>query len=297
MTLQELMTRLETFWLREGCIRVFPYDVEKGAGTMNPYTFFRALGPEPWKAAYFEPSRRPADGRYGDNPQRLEKHTQFQVLLKPSPQDAQALYLKSLEAIGMDLKKHDIRFEEDNWEAPTLGAWGVGWQVLADGCEITQFTYFQQVGGVDVRPISLELTYGVERLALFLSGNLESFYDLQWNEEFSFKGIRREAEVEFSRFNFELASAERHREMYRLAEEEAAALLDAGCALPAYDYVLKCSHYFNVLDARGAVGATERAHFIQRIRRLACRCAKVYMQARGWAEPEEGKEKRKKEAS
>jgi glycyl-tRNA synthetase alpha chain len=280
MTLQALMAVLESFWEKEGCVRLFPYDVEKGAGTMNPATFFKVLGPEPWRVVYFEPSRRPADGRYGDNPQRLEKHLQLQVVLKPSPADVQDVYLRSLAALGIDLKRHDVRFEEDNWEAPTLGAQGVGWQVLVDGCEITQFTYFQQAGGIELEKISVELSYGIERIALFLSGE-ESVYDLKWNDSFSYEQIRRESEREFSRFNFELADIERHREMFRLAEEEAKSLLaqKPPCVLPAYDYVLKCSHYFNVLDARGAVGATERANTIRRIRRLACRCAEGYLKA------------------
>lgn len=278
MTLQSLMARLEQFWIERGCVKVFPYDVEKGAGTMNPETFFRVLGPKDWKAAYFEPSRRPADGRYGKNPQRLEKHTQFQVILKPSPEKVQTLYLESLEAIGMNLKEHDVRFEEDNWESPTLGASGLGWQVLVDGTEITQFTYFQKSGGFELKPITVELTYGIERLALFLSDGIESFYDLPWNEDFSFRELRFRAEKEFSQFNFEIADIESHLEMFRLAEAQAVAALEKGCVLPAYDYVLKCSHYFNVLDARGAVSATERPTYIRRIRKLACRAAETWMQ-------------------
>jgi glycyl-tRNA synthetase alpha chain len=255
-----------------------PYDVEKGAGTMNPETFFRVLGPNPYSVAYVEPSRRPADGRYGENPNRVQKHHQLQVILKPSPQDIQSIYLDSLERIGIRLKDHDIRFEEDNWESPTLGAWGVGWQVLLDGLEITQFTYFQQAGGLDLEPISAEITYGLERICMFLN-NIENCFDLNWSPTIGYKEIRFRDEVEFSTYNFQLADVDLHFKWFGEYEKESRRLIDANLILPAYDYCLKCSHTFNVLDARGAISVSERANMIQRVRGLACRIAKGYLNA------------------
>ncbi|HEU0005580.1 MAG TPA: glycine--tRNA ligase subunit alpha [Terriglobia bacterium] len=253
-----------------------PYDVEKGAGTMNPETFLRVLGPDPYAVAYVEPSRRPADGRYGENPNRVQKHYQLQVLLKPSPPDIQLTYLQSLERIGIRLVEHDVRFEEDNWESPTLGAWGVGWQVLLDGLEITQFTYFQQAGGVDLDPCSVEITYGLERIGMFLN-NAESCFDLEWSASTSYRAIRMRDEVEFSRYNFEVADPVLHFKWFSDFEQEATRLIELGLVLPAYDYCLKCSHVFNVLDARGAVSVSERARLIQRVRSLACQIAAAYV--------------------
>jgi len=253
-----------------------PYDVEKGAGTMNPETFFRVLGSAPYSVAYVEPSRRPADGRYGENPNRLQKHFQLQVVLKPSPHDVQNLYLESLERLGITLVEHDIRFEEDNWESPTLGAWGVGWQVLLDGLEITQFTYFQQSGGIDLDPVSVEITYGLERIGMFLN-NVESCYDLLWSSSVSYGQIRRQEEVEFSKYNFEEADIPLHFKWFSEFEREADRLIEKSLILPAYDYCLKCSHVFNVLDSRGAISVSERAQLIQRVRNIACRIASAYL--------------------
>ncbi len=257
-----------------------PYDLEVGAGTMHPDTFLRVLGPEPWKVGYVQPSRRPADARYGENPFRLGKHYQFQVILKPSPKDIQALYVKSLEALGIDLEVHDLRFEEDNWEAPTLGAWGVGWQVMLDGMEITQFTYFQQTGGLDLRPISAELTYGLERITMFL-GLSRSVYDIDWVEGgIKYGQVRHQDEVEFSKYYFELADVDFLRQSFDGYEREAQRCLEAGVVLPAYECALKCSHSFNVLDSRGAVSVTERVALIKRVRDLAVACAKQYVASR-----------------
>jgi len=285
-TFQDLILRLQQFWSARGCLIQQPYDVEVGAGTMHPETFLRVLGPEPHRVAYVQPSRRPADGRYGDNPNRLYKHTQLQVILKPSPADSQELYLQSLEAIGIPLREHDLRFEEDNWESPTLGAWGIGWQVLLDGLEITQFTYFQQCGGLDLDPVSVELTYGLERIAAFLQG-VESVYDLRWSADRSYREVRWAEEQQFSAYSFDLASPERTRQQFNLAEAEARALLDGYDARPemerprfpvlaAYDLCLKCSHLFNLLDSRGVISVTERAELIGRVRQLACRVAADY---------------------
>lgn len=276
MLFQELFLQLLSFWSQRDCIIQMPYDVEKGAGTMNPETFFRVLGPEPYSVAYVEPSRRPADGRYGENPNRVQKHYQLQVIVKPSPGDIQNVYLESLERIGIRLHEHDIRFEEDNWESPTLGAWGVGWQVLLDGLEITQFTYFQQAGGIDLQPVSVELTYGLERIAMFLN-HAESCFSLPWSSWASYGKIRHRDEVEFSRYNFEEADIDLHFKLFGQFEMEALRLIQRGLVLPAYDYCLKCSHTFNVLDARGAVGVSERANLIQRVRNLACQIAKRYL--------------------
>jgi glycyl-tRNA synthetase alpha chain len=278
-TLQELILRLSEFWARRGCVLQQPLDLEVGAGTMHPDTFLRVLGPEPWRVAYVQPSRRPADGRYGDNPFRLGKHLQFQVVLKPAPADVQRLYVESLEAIGLDLRVHDLRFEEDNWEAPTLGAWGVGWQVMLDGMEITQFTYFQQAGGLELRPISAEITYGLERLTMFI-GLARSIYDIAWVEGLSYGQVRHQEEAELSRYYFELADVAFFQQQLDGNEREAGRCLEAGLVLPAYECTLKCSHLFNVLDARGAVSVTERVGLMKRVRDLAVACAKGYVESR-----------------
>ncbi|HSL81163.1 MAG TPA: glycine--tRNA ligase subunit alpha [Thermoanaerobaculia bacterium] len=277
---QQLILSLSEFWADQGCVLQQPYDLEVGAGTMHPDTFLRVLGPEPWRVAYVQPSRRPADGRYGDNPFRLGKHYQLQVILKPSPDDVQALYVRSLEALGLDLTVHDLRFEEDNWESPTLGAAGVGWQVMLDGMEITQFTYFQQAGGQELDPISVELTYGLERLTMFL-GLARSVYDLEWLPGGPTYGqVRRPEEVELSRYYFEVADVEFHRAQLAGYEREAGRCLEAGLVLPAYECALKCSHLFNVLDARGAVSVTERVALIKRVRDLAVACARAWTESR-----------------
>src|SRR6202035_63079 len=279
-TFQELILRLSQFWAGEGCVLQQPYDLEVGAGTMHPDTFLRVLGPEPWRVAYVQPSRRPADGRYGDNPFRLGKHHQFQVVLKPAPADVQRLYVRSLEAIGLDLAVHDLRFEEDNWEAPTLGAWGVGWQVMLDGMEITQFTYFQQAGGMELNPISAEITYGLERLTMFLS-LARSIYDIGWVPGgVRYGEVRRQEEVELSRYYFEVADVPFHQQQFDGMEREARRCLAAGLVLPAYECALKCSHLFNVLDARGAVSVTERVALMKRGRDLAIACARSYLESR-----------------
>jgi glycyl-tRNA synthetase alpha chain len=278
-TLQDMILRLSEFWANAGCVLAQPLDLEVGAGTMHPETFLRVLGPEPWRVAYVQPSRRPADGRYGDNPFRLGKHLQFQVILKPSPIDVQSLYLRSLEAIGLDLAVHDLRFEEDNWEAPTLGAWGVGWQVMLDGMEITQFTYFQQAGGLELSPISAEITYGLERLTMFLSQS-RSIYDIEWVAGLRYGQVRRQEEVEFSRYYFEVADVAFLQQQFEGLEGEARRCLTAGLVLPAYECALKCSQTFNVLDARGAVSVTERVGLMKRVRDLAVACAKLYVEER-----------------
>ncbi len=286
-TFQQLMLSLQKFWVEQGCVLQQPYDVEVGAGTMHPETFLRVLGPDPYRVAYIQPSRRPADGRYGENPNRLYKHTQLQVVLKPTPADAQDLYLASLRSIGIDLRHHDIRFEEDNWESPTLGAWGIGWQVLLDGLEITQFTYFQQCGGVDLDPVSVELTYGLERIASFLQG-VESVFDLQWTRDRTYGQVRLLEEEQFSSYSFDHADIAATRQMFELNEREARRILDAYPqddfaakrrypVLAAYDLCLKCSHLFNVLDARGAISTTERPAVIGRVRHIACRVAECYL--------------------
>jgi glycyl-tRNA synthetase alpha chain len=325
-TFQELVLRLQEFWAKRGCVLQQPYDVEVGAGTMAPETFLRVLGPKPYKVAYVQPSRRPADGRYGDNPNRLYKHMQLQVILKPPPENVQELYLESLKAIGIDLRQHDIKFEEDNWEAPTLAAWGVGWQVMLDGLEITQFTYFQQCGGIDLDPISAELTYGLERIAAFLQ-DVDSIYDIVWardpspqsdksgqpggpdpetGREVKYRDVRYQDELQMSVYNFEAADVEKtwkHLEMY---ETESQALIDkfnliktdkatseAALArfplLGAYDLCLKCSHLFNILDARGAISVTERVGVIARIRQLAVGLAKAYLAQQAAAQPKKQK--------
>jgi len=276
---QQIILRLHQFWDREGCILQQPYDNEVGAGTMAPETFLRVLGPEPYRVAYVMPSRRPVDGRYGDNPNRVQKHYQFQVILKPPPRDVQEVYLRSLRALGIDLVSHDLRFEEDNWEAPTLGAWGIGWQVLLDGLEITQFTYFQQAGGIDLEPISAEITYGLERIGTFIA-QVDSIYDLQWAPGTSYRDIRHREEVEFSRYNFEAADVDMLFQLFALHEQECRRLLESSLILPAFDHCLKCSHLFNLLDSRGAISVTERVAIIGRIRLLACEVARRYVESR-----------------
>jgi len=339
LTFQDMLFRLSEFWAREGCVIALPYDVEVGAGTMCPETFLRVLGRQPWRVAYVQPSRRPADGRYGENPNRLFKHTQMQVILKPPPNNIQDMYLESLGALGIDIRHHDIRFEEDNWEAPTLGAWGIGWQVMLDGLEITQFTYFQQSGGVDLEPISVELTYGLERIAAFLQ-NVEDVYQVRWNETVTFGDMRRAEELEFSVYDFEAADPEVCRKLLDLYEAEAARLLhdlprksrfdeskadrmttepplsppfgtdgshkglvasegrqgisdfissntlilDRFPLRKVYDLTLKCSHLFNILDARGAISVTERVALIARVRKLATEVAAIYLERLASAE-------------
>ena len=279
LTFQELILNLSKFWSDYGCIIQQPYDIEKGASTMNPATFLRSLGPEHWNAAMAEPCRRPTDGRYGENPNRLGHYFQYQVILKPSPDNAQELYLKSLEAMGIDLSKHDVRFVEDNWESPTLGAAGVGWEVWLDGMEITQFTYFQQVGGIEVKPVLLELTYGLERIAMYLQ-NVNSVFDVLWNKDIKYGEIYLQNEIEQSKYNFEYSSAERLFGMFDLYQKEVDACLEQKLVLPAYDYVLKCSHTFNLLDARGAISKDERINFINRVRTMAAAVAKLYVEQR-----------------
>jgi glycyl-tRNA synthetase alpha chain len=281
LTLQEIIFALERFWSDRGCLIHQPWDAEVGAGTMHPETFFRVLGPRPWKVGYVQPSRRPADGRYGENPNRLYKHEQFQVILKPPPAEIQELYLDSLKAIGIDPSDHDVRFEEDNWESPTLGAWGIGWQVLLDGQEITQFTYFQQAGGIDLAPIAGEITYGLERIGMYLQ-DVDDVYRLRWSADTLYREVRHEEEYQLSRYSFELADTELHQRVFKEALAEAWRLLEipGGRAhLAAYDWCLKSSHAFNVLDARGAISVTERAGMILSIRKLACAIAKAYAEA------------------
>ncbi len=279
MTFQELVLSLESYWAKYGCVIQQPYDIEVGAGTSNPATLLRVLGPEPWNVAYVEPSRRPTDGRYGENPNRLQHYYQYQVILKPSPADIQEIYLKSLESFGVDPLKHDIRFVEDDWESPTLGAWGLGWEVWLDGLEITQFTYFQQAGGIELKPVAGELTYGIERIAMFLQG-VDSVYDLQWNRHVTYGDVHHKGEVEWSIHNFEEADIPLHLRLFDEYERESLRLIEKGLVLPAYDYCLKCSHAFNILDARGAISVTERTHFIGRVRTLARRVAEAYLKQR-----------------
>jgi glycyl-tRNA synthetase alpha chain len=278
-TFQQLIAQLSAFWDRQGCALLQPYDMEVGAGTFHTATFLRAIGPEPWKAAYVQPSRRPKDGRYGDNPNRLQHYYQYQVVLKPSPPDIQALYLASLKAIGVNPQEHDIRFVEDDWESPTLGAWGLGWEVWLDGMEVTQFTYFQEVGGLACKPVLGEITYGLERLAMYLQGK-ESVYDLVWTPGVTYRDVYHQNEVEQSRYNFELANAEMLFRHFSEYEAEAKRLMEAQCVLPAYEMVLKASHTFNLLDARGAISVTERAAYIGRVRALARAVAQAYFDAR-----------------
>ncbi len=279
MTFQQLILKLQDFWANHGCLIVQPYDVEKGAGTFNPATFLRCLGPEPWKVAYVEPSRRPTDGRYGDNPNRLQHYYQFQVLLKPSPDNIQELYLESLKTLGIDPLKHDIRFVEDDWESPTLGAWGLGWEVWLNGMEITQFTYFQQAGGIDLKPISGEITYGTERIAMYLQ-EVDSVYDLEWTDGISYGELFHQNEVQASKYNFEESDPDMLRGLFDSFEKECLSLIEKKLPIPAYEYCLKCSHTFNLLDARGAIGVAERANYIARVRAMANGCAAAYLESR-----------------
>lgn len=279
MYFQDIILSLQNYWSSKGCALHQPYDIEVGAGTFNPCTFFRVLGPEPYSAAYVEPSRRPTDGRYGENPNRLQHYYQFQAILKPSPDDVQNLYLESLVSLGVDPLQHDIRFVEDDWESPTLGAWGLGWEVWLNGMEITQFTYFQQVGGLDLKPVTAELTYGLERIAMYLQ-DVDNVYDLKWNKNILYGDVHLETEKQFSRYNFEASGKERLFQWFDMYEAEAKDLLAQELVLPAYDYTLKCSHAFNLLDARGAISVTERTGFIGRVRNLARSCAEGYVQQR-----------------
>ena len=281
MTFQEIILTLQEFWSKQGCILAQPYDVEKGAGTMNPSTFLRVLGPEPWHVAYVEPSRRPADGRYGENPNRLFQHHQFQVIMKPSPDNIQELYLQSLAKLGINEKEHDIRFVEDNWESPTLGAWGLGWEVWLDGMEITSTlpTYFQQVGSVDVKPVASEITYGLERIAMYIQEK-ENVYDIDWNGTYTYGDVFHQNEFEQSTYNFELADTALLFDLFDKYEKEAVRVIELGYVHPAYDYVLKCSHTFNLLDSRGAISVSERTAFISRVRNLARLCAQCYLKQR-----------------
>jgi glycyl-tRNA synthetase alpha chain len=279
MTFQKLLATLNGYWEAQGCVVSQPYEIEMGAGTMSPDTFLRAIGPEPWNVAYVQPSRRPTDGRYGENPYRMQRYFQHQVIMKPSPNDIQERYLASLEALGIEPLKHDIRFVEDDWESPTLGAAGVGWEVWLDGMEITQFTYFQQVGGLECRPVSAEITYGPERLAMYLQG-VDDYRRLKWSDEVFYGEIRYQEEVEFSQYNFEQADIEMLWKLFELYEAEAGRLIAGGLPLPAYDYCLKCSHTFNLLDARGAVSVSERAVIIGRVRKLAVGIARLYYEQR-----------------
>jgi len=279
MYFQDIIMELNKFWAEQGCVIQQPYDMEVGAGTFHPATLLRALGPEPWKAAYVQPSRRPTDGRYGENPNRLQHYYQYQVVIKPSPLEIQEMYLESLKRFGLNLLEHDIRFVEDDWESPTLGAWGLGWEVWLDGMEITQFTYFQQAGSLDLHPITVEITYGLERIAMYLQ-KVENVYHLAWNEEVSYGQIFHQAEVEFSKFNFEEANVEALINFFDSYESEAHTLVGKGLILPAYDYCLKCSHTFNLLDARKAISVAERTRYIGRIRNIARQVAMQYTEQR-----------------
>ena len=279
LNFQDIILFLSQYWTSQGCVLQQPYDIEVGAGTFNPATFLRVLGPEPWKVAYVEPSRRPTDGRYGENPNRLQHYYQYQVILKPSPLDIQDKYLNSLKKLGVNPLEHDIRFVEDDWESPTLGAWGLGWEVWLDGMEISQFTYFQQVGGIDLKPVSVEITYGLERIAMYLQG-VDNVYDLEWTEGIRYGDIHLQSEVEFSIYNFEKADIKMLFDLFFMYEREAKRLISEGLVLPAYDYCLRCSHTFNLLDSRGAISVTERTGYIGRIRNLARGCAEKYFQDR-----------------
>ena len=279
MNFQEMIMKLQAFWAQQGCIIQQPYDMEKGAGTMNPATFLRSLGPEPWKVAYVEPSRRPTDGRYGENPNRLQHYFQFQVILKPLPDNVIDLYLDSLRHLGIEPEYHDIRLVEDNWESPTLGAWGLGWEIWLDGMEITQFTYFQQCGGFDCYPVCAEITYGIERIAMYIQ-NKESLFDVEWVDGITYGDVYHQAEVDYSHYNFEASDVATLTTMFNLCEGEARRVSELGLAQPAYDYVLKCSHLFNLLDARGAISVTERTGYIGRVRNLARTVARVYLEQR-----------------
>lgn len=276
MSIQNLIMNLQKFWANQGCYLAQTYDLEVGAGTMTPDTFFRVLDQRSWKVAYVQPSRRPTDGRYGENPHRVQKHFQYQVIIKPSPQDIQQIYINSLVSLGINIQEHDLRFDEDDWESPSIGAWGVGWQVLLDGLEITQFTYFQQAGGIDLSPVPVELTYGLERLEMFLEGK-DDIYDLDWSDDVSYKDLRFLEEKEFSEYNFNQADIGTLRESFRLNEREAQHLIDKDLLLPAYDMCLKCSHFFNLLDSRGAISVTERVKMIAQIRNLVSQITQKYI--------------------
>ncbi len=279
MNFQSVIATLNQFWSDRGCLIVQPYDTEKGAGTKSPHTFLRALGPEPWSVAYVEPCRRPADGRYGENPNRVQHYYQYQVLIKPSPENILDVYLDSLKALGIKPEDHDIRFVEDNWEDAAVGAWGVGWEVWLDGMEITQFTYFQQCGGIDCRPVSIEITYGLERLTMYLQ-EVNAIFDIQWNEKFTYGDVFLQSEIENSTYNFEASDPETLFTLFGIYEREAHRLMEAKLVLPAFDQVLKCSHTFNLLDARGVISVTERTRYIGRIRSLARQVAQLYLQQR-----------------
>ena len=279
MDFQTIILNLQKYWANQGCIMAQPYDVEKGAGTMNPSTFLRVLGPEPWNVCYVEPSRRPADGRYGDNPNRLYQHHQFQVIMQPSPSNIQELYLESLRELGIHPEEHDIRFVEDNWESPTLGAWGIGWEVWLDGMEITQFTYFQQIGGIDTHPVSVEITYGLERIAMYIQQK-DNVYDLVWTDGVTYGDIWHENEYEQSVYSYELSDHDMLFKLFDMYEAEATRIIKLGYVLPAYDYVLKSSHTFNLLDAAGAISLSERTEYIARVRKLSRMCAKAYLKMR-----------------
>jgi glycyl-tRNA synthetase alpha chain len=279
LTFQELILKLQGYWDKKGCVLLQPYDMEMGAGTFHTASFLRAIGPEPWKAAYVQPSRRPKDGRYGDNPNRLQHYYQYQVVLKPSPDDIQDLYIDSLRALGIDTHEHDIRFVEDDWESPTLGAWGLGWEVWLEGMEVTQFTYFQEVGSLPCKPVLGEITYGLERLAMYLQGK-DSIFDLVWTPGVSYGDVYRQNEVEQSKYNFELSDPSWLLAQFGDYEREAKRLIEAGVPLPGYEMVLRCSHTFNLLDARGAISVTERAAYIARVRALARRVAQAYYDSR-----------------
>ncbi len=279
MTFQELLMTLQRFWADRGCVIQQPYDIEVGAGTFNPATLLRVLGPEPWNVAYVEPSRRPTDGRYGENPNRLQHYYQYQVILKPSPKNVQELYLDSLRALGLDPLDHDIRFVEDDWESPTLGAWGLGWEVWLDGMEITQFTYFQQAGSIDLHPVSVELTYGPERIAMYIQ-KVASVYDLEWTKGVKYGDVHHRGEVEHSIYNFEQADVDMLFRLFDMYEAEALRIIGLKLVLPAYDYCLKCSHTFNLLNARGAISVAERSSLIGRVRQLARLCAEGYLKQR-----------------
>ena len=279
MNFQSVIAALNAFWANQGCLIMQPYDTEKGAGTKSPHTFLRAIGPEPWSVAYVEPCRRPADGRYGENPNRYQHYFQYQVLIKPSPDNIQELYLESLRSLGIMPEDHDVRFVEDNWEDAAVGAWGVGWEVWLDGMEVTQFTYFQQCGGLDCRPVSIEITYGLERLTMYLQ-EVDAMAKIQWNDQLTYGDVYMQAEIENSTYNFEASSSELLFKLFELYQQEAEQLMDRELVLPSYDYVLKCSHAFNLLDARGVISVTERTRYIRQVRGLARKVAQLYLEQR-----------------
>ena len=279
MTYQDIIFALQTYWAEQGCLVTQPYDVEQGAGTFHPDSCLRVLGPEPWNACYVQPSRRPTDGRYGENPNRLQRYYQFQVIMKPSPKNIQDLYLGSLERLGCDLTEHDVRFIEDDWESPSRGAWGLGWEVQLNGMEVSQFTYFQQVGGIDLRPVSAEITYGLERLAMYVQ-NVDSVFDVMWNSRVTYGEVHHQTEVEFSAYNFEHADISTLLDRFEADRQECLKLVALGLTFPAYDLCIKCSHTFNLLDARGAISVAERTAYIGRIRELARKCAEAFLEGR-----------------